>query len=125
MSFLPEILNALKWNKKHKFDVSLASNNKAIKILSLDSTWFWIIEVKRWQNNLELVYSSDFTISFSLAIFKLQVVCTLNGAEGMQNKIFLRSNSALSVSGSYVGHVTANFIFAAVPAVILPLAPES
>ena len=36
----------------------------------------------------------------------------------MQNKIFLRSNSAaLSVSGSYVGHVTTNFIFAAVPAV--------
>ena len=34
----------------------------------------------------------------------------------MQNKI-LRSNSALSVSGSYVGHVTTNFIFASVPAV--------
>ena len=96
-------------------------NNKAIKILSLDSTWFRIIELhrraKRWQNNLELVYSSDFTISFSLAIFKLQVVCTLNGADGMQNKIFLRSNSALSVSGSYVSYVTTNFIFAAVPAV--------
>ena len=42
----------------------------------------------------------------------------------MQNKIFLRNNSALSVSGSYVGHVTTNFIFAAVPAVILPSAPE-
>ena len=35
----------------------------------------------------------------------------------MQNKIFLRSNSALSVSGSYVGHVTTNFIFAGVRAV--------
>ena len=35
----------------------------------------------------------------------------------MQNKIFLRSNSALSVLGSYVSHVTTNFIFAAVPAV--------
>ena len=35
----------------------------------------------------------------------------------MQNEIFLRSNSALSVSGSYVSYVTTNFIFAAVPAV--------
>ena len=35
----------------------------------------------------------------------------------MQNKIFLRSNSALSDSGSYVSHVTTNFIFAVVPAV--------
>ena len=52
-----------------------------------------------------------------MAIFKLQVVGTLNGAQGMQNKIFLRSNSALSDSGSYVGHVTTNFIFAVVPAV--------
>ena len=103
---------------------------KSLEIIKLSRFYPWtrldfessncIVETtgaKRWQNNLKLVYTNDFTISFSLAIFKLQVVCTLNEAEGMQNKICLRRNSAFSVSGSYVGHVTTNFIFAGVRAV--------
>ena len=45
---------------------ALHLNNKAIKILSLDSTWFRIIELyrraKRWQNSLELVYTNDYIL---------------------------------------------------------------
>lgn len=38
-------------------------------------------------NKLELVvYCSDYTISFSLAIFKLEVVRTVKEAEGLQNE---------------------------------------